>query len=51
MDDIRGVDPTYKEVVTANDVVLAQIREKNPELLTVTAAKSELAVLRMRCQV
>jgi hypothetical protein len=53
MDDIRGVDPIYKGVVTANDVVLAQGREKNRDLLTVTvtAAKSALAVLRMRCQV
>jgi hypothetical protein len=51
MDDIRGVDPIYKGVVTANDVVLAQGREKNQDLLTVTAAKSALAVLRMRCQV
>jgi hypothetical protein len=31
--------------VTANDVVLAQSREKKQEFLTVTAAKSELAVL------
>jgi hypothetical protein len=51
MDDIRGVDPIYKGVVTANDVVLAQSREKYPDLLTATAAKSDLAVLRMRCQV
>jgi hypothetical protein len=32
--------------VTANNVVLSQSKKKYPELLTVTAAKSELAVLR-----
>jgi hypothetical protein len=32
--------------VTANGVVLAQSREKNPDLLTVTAAKSDLALHR-----
>jgi hypothetical protein len=45
MDDIRGVDPTNKGVVTANDVVLAQIREKS-SIFEATAAKSDLALLR-----
>jgi hypothetical protein len=51
MDDIRGVDPIYKGVSTANGVVLAQGREKNSKHLSIRAAKHELAVLRMRCQV
>jgi hypothetical protein len=41
MDDIRGVDPTKKGVVTANDVVLAHSREKNPELLTFDSHSSK----------
>jgi hypothetical protein len=40
MNDIRGVGTiTYKGVVSANDVVLAQSGEKNAKLLTGTAAK------------
>jgi hypothetical protein len=41
MDDIRGVNPTYKGVMTTNDVVLAQNREKNPELLTFDSHSSK----------
>jgi hypothetical protein len=39
MNDIEGVGTTYKGVVSANDVVLAQSGEKNDKLLTGTAAK------------
>jgi hypothetical protein len=46
MNYIRDMGPTYKGVVTSNDVVLAQSREKNPEFLTVTSAKNDLALHR-----